>query len=392
MPQPQNGEGKAVQELPIALVKKKLRIRVSHCSSAAQVSIILPVLNEAQRIEHALAGLVAQPEEVREILVVDGGSTDGTQAIVERFRAEDSRVQLVDASPVDPHWTGKSWGLNVGLQRSDPNCHWILCVDADVRVSPDLVRSLLGHAQKASVLTFSVATPQRLSGKLDALIHPAMLATLVYRYGSPGQATHNRHRVQANGQCFISRREVLLRTEAIHAARASLCEDITIARRMAECGERVGFYEAEPGLIDVRMYSTWRETWNNWPRSLPMRDQYFGWREAAGLLGLVLLQAFPMPVFALGIAFGAPLWLLSGSGLLLAVRVGVLFGLARAYPLRPWTFWLSPLCDLPVVLRIVQFALRRRHAWRGRTYVRRPDGRFEPIGNANPSTRIFKYR
>ncbi len=37
---------------------------------------------------------------------------------------------------------------------------------------------------------------------------------------------------------------------------------------------------------------------------------------------------------------------------LVAVRLGVLFGTARAYRRLPWTYWLSPLSDLPVALRI----------------------------------------
>jgi hypothetical protein len=33
---------------------------------------------------------------------------------------------------------------------------------------------------------------------------------------------------------------------------------------------------------------------------------------------------------------------------------------------RPWTYWLSPLADLPVALALFVSALRRRHTWRGR--------------------------
>lgn len=362
----------------LGLRKRKSRIAVSTQSTPERISIILPVLNEAKRVESALTGLINQAEEVHEILIVDGGSTDGTQTIVGRFCKYDLRVQLVDASPIDPSWTGKAWGLNFGLQHSDPSCQWILCVDADVRISGDLARSLLAHARKSGVSTFSVATRQHLSGKIEALLHPAMLTTLVYRFGSPGSATRNRHKVQANGQCFFSRREILLNTGAFRAAQFSLCEDITIVRRLAECGEVVGFYEAD-GLIDVTMYDHWRETWNNWPRSLPMRDQYFGPREALGLFGVLVFQALPLPALLLAVALEAPLWFIVLIGCLLALRIGVLFGLARAYPNRPWTYWLSPLLDLPVALRVIQCALRRRHRWRGRTYVRRKGGVFEPV-------------
>ena len=198
---------------------------------------------------------------------------------------------------------------------------WILCVDADVTVQPQLVRSLLHHAQRSGVQTFSVATGQQLSGNLEALIHPAMLTTLIYRFGSPGRATSNRHRVQANGQCFFAPRQILLRTEAFRAAQASLCEDITIVRRLAECGEQIGFYESN-GLVDVKMYNSWRETWNNWPRSLPMRDQYFGWREAVALFGVLIVQALPLPAVILARAISITVADLSSCRILLDDPIG----------------------------------------------------------------------
>jgi len=354
------------------------RIEAVATASPESVTVLLPVLNESMRIAACLAGLTAQTGEVKEIVVIDGGSTDGTQAIVKDFHRTDPRVRLLDAPPA-PHWTGKAWGLYVGLEHSDPRWPWILCVDADVYVAPVLVRSLLAHAKKTGVSSYSVATQQRLSGGLAGLIHPPMLTTLVYRFGAPGYATKKLSRVQANGQCFLSRRETLLRTQALSAARASLCEDVTIARRLVECGETVGFYEAEPGLITVGMYATAKETWDNWPRSLPLRDRYFDWRQAFRFCAALLLQALPLPALIVGFGLSAPLWVLLLAGSLLAFRSGILIGTARAYPARPWTYWLSPICDLPVVVRILQFALRRRHSWRGRAYTRQPGGRFEPV-------------
>jgi dolichol-phosphate mannosyltransferase len=50
-------------------------------------------------------------------------------------------------------------------------------------------------------------------------------------------------------------------------------------------------------------------------------------------------------------------------------RIGVLVGAARAYVTKPWTYWLSPLADLPVAFALFASALRRRHTWRGRELV-----------------------
>ena len=365
-----------------SFAKRNSRQRIERCSEPQneRVSILLPVLNEAERIERCLDGLMVQPNEVSEILVIDGGSTDETQSLVQRYQRSDPRIRWVDASPVDERWTGKSWGLQFGLLNSNSESQWILCVDADVKVSEFLVRSLLAHARRSSVASFSVATQQRLSGPMDGLIHPALLTTLVYRFGAPGSATRNPHKVQANGQCFLSRREILVKTEAFRAAQSSLCEDITIARRLADCGEAVGFYESD-GLVEASMYRDWRETWRNWPRSLPMRDQYFGSREAAGLLAVLLVQALPLPLFILGWIWGAPSWFFSVTAPFVLIRFGVLGGVARAYPNRPWTYWLSPLWDLPVAFRLIQSALARRHSWRGRSYIRGKGGRFKPLGN-----------
>jgi dolichol-phosphate mannosyltransferase len=351
-------------------------VETSDQPSSARITILLPVLNEATRIANCLETLIAQPEEVAEILVIDGGSADASLAIVESYRRRDDRVRWIDASPASPRWTGKAWNLNFGLARSSPASQWILCIDADVRVSPKLSRSLISCATRTGVSTFSLATRQHLSGPLEALIHPPLLTTLVYRFGQPGRAYRKLDQVQANGQCFFSPRETLLGTEAFAAARSSLCEDITIVRRLVERGEAVGFYESR-GLAEVSMYGDWRETWRNWPRSLPMRDQYFGWRHAVGLLEVFFVQGLPLPLLIFARNVRSAKLLLALNALLLALRGGVLFGTARAYDRRPWTYWLSPLCDFAVAVRLIQSALARKHSWRGRSYVQRGVGMFE---------------
>jgi dolichol-phosphate mannosyltransferase len=357
------------------------KIAATNAPHPERVSVLLPVLNEAARIKVCLDGLIAQSKSVAEILVVDGGSTDGTQSIVADYQSRDRRLRLIDATPIPWDWTGKAWGLYVGLKNTGVQSQWVLCIDADVSCSPLLVPSLLAHAERTGVSTFSVATRQRLSGWVDAPLHPSLLTTLVYRFGIPGRATDNLHQVQANGQCFFIRRETLSKTDVFRAAQRSLCEDITIVRRLAECGEAVGFYESD-GLVRVRMYDDAHETWRNWPRSLSTRDHYFGWQEVTGLLEVLLIQSLPLPLLITAFAVGAPAWLVAVNLTLGLTRLGVLMGVARAYERRPWAYWLSPLLDLPVAFRLIASALKRRQVWRGRVYVRRPGGTFEPINSS----------
>jgi hypothetical protein len=39
------------------------------------------------------------------------------------------------------------------------------------------------------------------------------------------------------------------------------------------------------------------------------------------------------------------------------------------------------LLDLPVALKLFASALARRHVWRGKVYLRRDGGTFEPVDN-----------
>jgi dolichol-phosphate mannosyltransferase len=335
-----------------------------------RVTVVVPVLNERGRLGPCLAGLIAQPSEVAEILVVDGGSSDGTQDLVSTFAARDGRIRMVDASPIPAGWNGKAHGLQVGLDHADPCSAWILTVDADVSPAPDLIRSLLSHAVRSEVAAVSIATTQRLSGDAEGVIHPALLTTLVYRFGIPGHTTRRVAAVQANGQCALYWREPLERSGGFTTARASVCEDVTVARALASNGYAVGFHESD-GLASVDMYTSWSDAWTNWTRSLPLRDRYAGHAGWLGLTEVALAQALPLPLLLmLWPSVPRPRFALAINGLLVVVRLGVLGGTARAYEWRPWTYWLSPLADLPVAVQLWRNALQRRHVWRGRILVR----------------------
>ena len=343
---------------------------IQSSSEHGQVSVIVPVLNERARLKPCLDGLIAQGDEVAEIIIVDGGSDDGTQDLVSTFIRGDSRVCLVDASPIPPDWNGKAWGLQVGLRSANPDSNWVLAIDADVRPRATLTLALLEQAKKAKLSALSVATLQEIGSIGEGLLHPSMLTTLIYRFGMPGRVIRRVSEVQANGQCFLFRREALEACDGFGCVRNSLCEDVTMARTLVASGYPIGFYEAGD-LVSVKMYTDWRDTWQNWPRSLPMLDQFSGTHTFLGLLEVVLVQALPLPLMLfLATMHMRRSWIMMLNCVLGAMRIGVLFGTMRAYRQRPWTYWLSPLCDLPVAVQLARSALRRRHIWRGRVLVR----------------------
>ncbi|MFN0070375.1 MAG: glycosyltransferase family 2 protein [Chloroflexota bacterium] len=344
---------------------------------AAAVSVVIPTLNEESRLAGCLAGAVQQMGEVACILVVDGGSEDGTHGVVRRFTEHDARIQWLSAVPIPSGWNGKAWGLEIGRVHADPRSRWLLTLDADTFPSAGLAAAMVAYAESRGLSALSAATRQELGDLSEGLLHPSLLTTLVYRFGIPGHTATSVHNAQGNGQCMLLRRDALEAIQGFASVKDSRSEDVTLARILAARGERVGFAEAG-ALISVRMYEGGWETAIGWTRSLPLRDRVVGWRFCIGLLEVTLVQTLPFAILAAQ-------WAVSRSDLrdngihkvlvqlnlvLLILRLGMLVGIERAYVRKPWTYWISPLADVPMTAVLWWSAFFSNHTWRGRKLVK----------------------
>ena len=327
------------------------------------VSIVVATLNEARRIGPCLEGLIAQGPVVREILIVDSGSLDGTTALVEAAMARDHRIRLLRDDPLPIGWVGKVWALQHGLQRA--SSEWVLGMDADTVPHAGLAGGALAAAEAHRYEAVSFAPRFRMSTAAERWLQPALLVTLVYRFGAAGTNAAN-ERVMANGQCFLARRSTLLAAGGYTSARSSFCDDVTLARHLARAGHRVGFLDGSR-LYDVRSYSSARETWREWGRSLDLKDATPALRQWGDVLFLAVVQGTPVPAL-IALAFVDSPPLLATSASLLGVRVLLQRALAPSYERRGMAFWLSPLADPLAALRILISTLRRPSEWRGRKY------------------------
>jgi glycosyltransferase involved in cell wall biosynthesis len=106
------------------------------------VSIILTELNEAAEIARAVDSLLAQEPPAAEVVVVDGGSTDGTWEYLSAKSAADPRlIAIRDESCSLKHSNGPvSRGRNVAIQAAKSEI--IACADAGCRYAPDWLRNL----------------------------------------------------------------------------------------------------------------------------------------------------------------------------------------------------------------------------------------------------------
>lgn len=88
------------------------------------VLAIIPCLDEAANLERLLDQMLRDPA-IDLIVVADGGSTDGSRTIVERYEAAGKPVRLLD----NPDRI-QSAGVNLAVRRFGGRFDWILRIDA----------------------------------------------------------------------------------------------------------------------------------------------------------------------------------------------------------------------------------------------------------------------
>lgn len=355
-----------------------LQPQTADSTFAGKVSVVVPTLNEAERITPCLTSLSQQGEAVREILIVDSNSQDGTPDLVKAAQQKDPRFQLLTDDPLPAGWVGRPWALHTGFLHSSEDSEWVLGVDADTQLHPGLVASLLRTATQEGYDILSLAPQFILKAPGEWWLQPALLMTLVYRFGAAGDTDSPAERVMANGQCFLSRRSVLAALGGYSSARNSFCDDVTLVRYAATQGAKVGFLDGSQ-VLKVRMYEGVAETWSGWGRSLDLKDAASPGQIWGDLWFLAAVQGAPaLLTFVLlsWVALGQTTWpVLAALNLnvgLLAIRFALLFAIAGSYDRKQgqgrWLFWLSPLADPLAVLRIWLSSTQKSIQWRGRSY------------------------
>jgi dolichol-phosphate mannosyltransferase len=324
-------------------------LRLGEATTAGpKISAVVPARDEEHRLGPCLDGLMAD-SDLREVIVVDDDSRDAT---AELAAARGASVLRGEALP--PGWAGKAWALEQGLGAARGDL--VLFLDADARPRPGLGRALAAALADADLLSAGPRFVSRSAG--ERLLHPALLATLVYRFGPTD--VEGFEPALANGQCLLVRRERLLEAGGWASVRGHLTEDVALARHLVAQGRRIAFVDASD-LLEVEMYGGALETWRGWGRSIAIADVTPPVTRALDAATVWLCQALPLLRVAARRA-GPVDWVL------LAVRLALQAGLARSYCPRGPTFWLAPMVDAGAALRLSWSALRPSRSWRGRSY------------------------
>lgn len=108
-----------------------------------QVSVVMPCFNAAPYVEQAVRSALDQTFSDSELIVIDDGSTDGSEAIVQRLQAQyRDRLVLLRTAHAGPYPA-----RNAGLARARGD--WVTFLDADDWWEPDFLATMLAAVREA---------------------------------------------------------------------------------------------------------------------------------------------------------------------------------------------------------------------------------------------------
>jgi glycosyltransferase involved in cell wall biosynthesis len=301
-----------------------------------RVSVICTVLNEAQAAGRLLDSLAAQSRTPDEVVVVDGGSSDGTQTVVMSY-AERLPLKLQEARGANI-----SRGRNLAVKRSSGDV--IASTDAGVRLEPDWLQQLVAPfegvpAEDLRSGSFAVAgffqpDPQ---GAFELALGATTLP-LADEIKPDRFLPSSRSVAFSRGawQCSGGYPEWL-----------DYCEDLLFDFRLIECCE--GFAWASGALVHFRPRSSLRSFYKQYYRYARGDGKADLWRRRHAIRYAIYLLALPA---LLGLsALHHPLWLL----VLLAGVLAYIWRPMRRlkaqwqdyhWPQRLWALLLIPLIRL----------------------------------------------
>lgn len=335
------------------------------------ISIIVPARDEARNLGRCLDSLRALRNVDVEILVVEGGSTDGTRAIAEAAAREDPRVRVLDEPPLPAGWVGKPWACWNGAQAA--RGAWLLFTDADTWHAPESLATTAELARDADLLTG--LTRQELGTFAERVAMPPVFLLIRTAAGgaAPERFADPEHAI-ANGQYLLWRREAYERLGGHEAVKGSVIEDLALARLAARARLR-GRFEDLTGLVAVRMYRGWGDMLRGWRKNVATGATVTPPLAFAKVALLFLAGLLALPA-ALG-AVAAGVWWLAAAcaALWLLVAWGVRGAAEGAEGPRAWHALLHPVgfafFGVVLTLSVWDRVSGRGPGWKGRRYPSR---------------------
>ena len=167
-----------MDEVEVA-ARKLVGAPVNPCPDRPSILIVIPCLNEAAALPGVVARVLQDGLQDLRLVVVDGGSTDGSVEIVQTLAGHDRRVRLLR----NPKRL-QSAGVNLAARECGDGVTWMVRVDAHAGYPADYVSTLVDEAGRTGAASVVVA----METHGEAWFQRAVAAAQNSRLGTGGSA------------------------------------------------------------------------------------------------------------------------------------------------------------------------------------------------------------
>jgi len=140
-------------------------------SDSGKVAITIVTFNSSAVIRQCIRYVSEQDYEHKEVVIVDNGSTDGTDSILREF---EGRVRVV----CNRENVGFAAGQNQAIGLS--NAEWILALNPDVRLTPEFIRVLLLAAKTDPGIGSVCGKLLTMTPDFEIPVHPVIDSAGIY--------------------------------------------------------------------------------------------------------------------------------------------------------------------------------------------------------------------
>jgi hypothetical protein len=239
-------------------VNARLLRRPAPAALVERVSVLLPVRDEAARVEACVRSLLAQG--ATEVLVLDDGSSDDTADIARRAGAT-----VLTGEALPEGWLGKPFACQQLADAADPGSTVLVFVDADVVLAPGAVGAAVAAMGGLDLVS---PYPRQEAPGPTRLVQPlqqwSWLAFLPLRRAERSASTWL---TAATGQFLVVRRTTYDLAGGHAAVRDQVVEDLALLRSIKRAGGRGGVVDGT-ALATCWMYDDWRELRDGYGKSL----------------------------------------------------------------------------------------------------------------------------
>ncbi len=338
------------------------------------VSAIVPARNEEATIAAAVESLAAQPE-IREIIVINDQSTDGTAVALQQLSSRYAQLRILETRELPAGWVGKNYAASLGAAHAAGD--WLLFTDADgVHLPGSTARSLAdAAANRAGLVSYS--PEQETKFWWEKALIPFVYTRLSRKYSYDEVNDPDSPSAAASGQYLMIQREDYARIGGHAAVAGEVLEDVALARLAKQAG--VGLYFASgSGIMRVRMYRTFSAMWQGWTKNLfPLMGESTG-KTAGGMtggpsraVGRELFRVVPwIPLLLLPLALVHLIWGVLGMALLAGRHAAYAADLRRnRFPGGLALYYLPGVALYAAALLNSEWRYARGSvAWKGREY------------------------